>query len=308
VTVVLTACSNRKRRPVSKALQVAALRSASLELLADNWTKRLEASLPDCEAATLYGGRGFQEAAGAAAQMGGEHFIISAGLGLIPVTARIPAYSCTVIAGAPDSVLSKTSQAIAPADWWREIQSRSPFAWSIERAAAAAAGPICVALSETYIAMIGDDLANLPLTGRERLRLFTRAPIARIAAPLRPFVMPYDDRLDGAASPLPGTKSDFAARALAHFATAIFQNNDERDAGAHCVAINQALADWPLADRPIRERHGDEVLLSIMRTHWDRLGGSSTRLLRELRQNLNIACEQGRFAALARIVRAERVV
>ena len=48
------------------------------------------------------------------------------------------------------------------------------------------------------------------------------------------------------------------------------------------------------------------TLSSKMREHWDAVGGSSSRLLRLFRDDLNIACEQGRFAALARVIRAER--
>src|SRR3546814_9801405 len=38
---------------------------------------------------------------------------------------------------------------------------------------------------------------------------------------LHPWLMPYDDRLDGCDSPLPGTRSDFASRAAHHFVEAV---------------------------------------------------------------------------------------
>src|SRR3546814_12536893 len=69
--------------------------------------------------------------------------------------------------------------------------------------------------------MISDELAHLPKSARTRLRSLTGAPAARVDPRLHPWLMPYDDRLDGCDSPLPGTSSDFASRAAHHFVGAV---------------------------------------------------------------------------------------
>src|SRR5436190_130322 len=58
--------------------------------------------------------------------------------------------------------------------------------------------------------------------------------------------------------------------------------------------------------RVARARHDDESLRALLHQHWEAAGGSSSRLLRLFRDQLHIACEQGRFATLAREVRTER--
>jgi hypothetical protein len=128
----------------------------------------------------------------------------------------------------------------------------------------------------------------------------------RIAPKLRPYVMPYDDRLDGPDSPVRGTRGDFAGRALHHFAEYIVRDGDNQSAGEHGAAVSAALSGWRMAARFDRQRLEDSEVLALIRDHWDAERGSTARLLRRLRDDLGVACEQGRFADLARRVRAEK--
>jgi hypothetical protein len=70
--------------------------------------------------------------------------------------------------------------------------------------------------------------------------------------------------------------------------------------------VTAAQAGWRVAARFERARHDDEVLKVLIAQHWMAANGSGSRLLRIFRDDLNIACEQGRFAALVREVRATR--
>ena len=119
-------------------------------------------------------------------------------------------------------------------------------------------------------------------------------------------VMPYDDRLDGSQSKVRGTRSDFAGRALRHFADQILTVDDKRDAREHAAAVTSSICSWKYPERQERVRHDDPVLLGLITHHWEALGGSSSKLLPFFRHELNIACEQGRFAALVRQVRSAR--
>jgi len=136
--------------------------------------------------------------------------------------------------------------------------------------------------------------------------LFTRAPLVKISSELQPYIMPYDDRLDGLDSPIRGTRADFASRALRHFAEYIVGDDDRRSATEHADAVSTALTGWRMAERFERIRHDNITLLDLIRQHWLAERGSTARLLRRFRNDLGVACEQGRFAALARQVREER--
>ncbi len=303
MTLVITTCTNRKRKPVPANLYMRSLPSSSLSDLAADWTSRLDAEIERFPAGEVYGGRGFREAAAAARALEGHFLIVSAGLGLIDATTKIPPYACTILVDAPDCVAARVIGGIAAPDWWTALSRISPFGVALHDAANDSSGLIFAALSDAYIEMISGELLALPLPILSRLRLFTRAPLERVASQLRPFVMPYDDRLDGPDSPVPGTRSDFAGRALRHFATVFMADGDARSAAEHAASVAEKISKWRFPEAPNRIRHDDAFILALIRSHWDDVGGCS---LRRLRGEFNVACEQGRFRDLARIVRVER--
>lgn len=306
MTLVLTTCTNRKRKPIRDSLHVSALPQAPIDDLAVDWVRRLAAADDMFPARAIYGGRSFREAALAADLLDARLMVVSAGLGLISADARVPPYSCTVLVNTPDSVASRVTGGYSITAWWQALGAVSPFSQSLQKAVSETDGLICAALSDTYIEMIADDLCALPAAMLARVRLFTRAPLDRVAPSLRPFVMPYDDRLDGPDSLVRGTRGDFAGRALHHFAEYVLVEGDGRPADDHGAAVGAALAGWRMAARFDRQRLDDDAVLHLIREHWDDERGSTARLLRRLRDDLGVACEQGRLADLARQVREER--
>lgn len=307
MTLVITTCTNRKRKPIPDSLHAADLPQAEISGLAAEWGRRLTRAPKAFSARDIYGGRAFQEASLAAEFLDAQLIVVSAGLGLIAVGEPVPPYACTVVVGAPDSIATKSLGRFTAGAWWQALKGVSPYHQDLEQTARDAGGMICAALSDTYIDMLAADLVALPKPIRERMRLFTRAPIEKVVADLRPYVMPYDDRLDGLDSPVRGTRGDFAARALRHFAEFIAKSEDGRSCAEHAEAVRRAQSGWRMAPQFDRRRLDDSDILALIRTHWERERGSSTRLLRLLRDSLGIACEQGRFAALARQVRDESV-
>jgi hypothetical protein len=303
VTLVITTCTNRKRKPISGSLRVSALPQAPIDVVACDWASRLSAASDVFPARDIYGGRSFREALIAADLLEARLLIVSAGLGLVCADTHVPPYASTVLTNSPDSIASRVMGEYAVAAWWQALSVGSPFSQSLAAAVASTDGLICAALSDTYIEMIAGELCALPVQVLARLRLFTRAPVDRVATALRPFIMPYDDRLDGLDSPVRGTRGDFSGRALRHFAEFIFHEMDDRSADDHGVAVAAALDGWRMAERFERRRLDDSAIIDLISEHWDAERGSSTRLLRRLRDDLGVACEQGRFADLARRVR-----
>lgn len=304
--LVIATCSKRKRKPVSDGLHASSLPKAMLSDLAARWGERLVSAEPRFMASDIYCGRAFREAAEAASRMDSRLLIVSAGLGLIDASEQVPSYSCTVLVDAADSIASRAIGTFTPAAWWRKLHLVSPYSTQLHAAVSGTSGVICAALSEAYIQMLATDLVKLPTTHLERFRIFTRAPASRVEPALRRFVMPYDDRLDGPDSMITGTRSDFAGRAVRHFAEHVMNSGQDRSAEADAIAVTAALDGWRMSVRFKRVRHDDDTMRDLIAANWQAANGGSTRLLRLFRDELNIACEQGRFAGLVREVRASR--
>lgn len=302
MVLVITTCTNRKRRPISDGLHMGALASAGMPALAAEWASRLASAPSRFPATEIYGGRGFKEAVAAAEMLSAKLMVVSAGLGLIYAATKVPPYACTIVMDADDSVSSRVAGAFSATTWWSALSEVSPFGVALRDAAREQDGLILAALSDLYIEMISTDLQALPSALLSRIRLFTRAPLERIPQEIRPYVMPYDDRLDGPDSPIRGTMSDFAGRALRHFVDH-FSDGGSRSAAEHAAAVSSALTAWRPPTKVSRVRYDDEALLALMREYWNGEHGCS---LQQLRHELNVACEQGRYATLARIIRSER--
>lgn len=306
MALVITSCTNRKRRPVSPGLHMADLSAAPIEDLASDWGERLSKAPLRYSASEVYGGRNFQEARAAAVKLHARLVVVSAGLGLIDASTSIPAYGCTILVGARDSVQQRVSGEFSVASWWRALAGASTFSVSLKDVVRQESGPLLVALSEAYLEMLAPELMALSPPDLERVRIFTGSPIERTPPALRAFRMPYDHRLDGPDSSVPGTRSDFASRALSHFAGLGRGGASEASVAEDADAVRSAIKSWRAPPKFERKRLDDQEVLVLIEQHWDRAGGSSTRLLRLFRDELAIACEQSRFAALARQVRESR--
>ncbi|TIW52168.1 MAG: hypothetical protein E5V54_31250 [Mesorhizobium sp.] len=306
MALVITTCTNRKRKPVTDSLRASSLLQANLVELAGQWCDRLALAKPRFLASQLYAGRAFREATAAAQAIDARLYVVSAGLGLIGASTKVPSYACTVLLDAEDSIAQRVTGSFVRSVWWKELNRCSPFSELLRPIISHSDGLVCAALSDAYLDMISPDLVELAATDRHRLRIFTRTPVERIAPELRGFVMPYDDRLDGPDSTMRGTRSDFASRALRHFVEHVHIAFGGNDAATDSLHVTAMLRDWRYPTRVQRDRCDDDAMRRLINEHWLMANGSTARLLRLFRDELNIACEQGRLAGLVRKVRAER--
>lgn len=303
--LVVTSCTNRKRLKAHADLCASGLPEAYVEDLSKDWVARLRRDRHKTPASSLYAGRNFQEAQIAAKILDAPLAIVSAGLGLVDQNDPIPPYDLSIVAYSTHSITKKLSGNESLGGWWAALSAKSPFARPLSDFLDELGGVVLIALSQPYLQMIRADLNALPAERRQRLRIVSRAPLEAIEPGMRPFVMPYDDRLDGPDSVIRGTRGDFAARAAHHFARYILLADPYGSREKHTEAVLEALAPWQPAPKFERQRCDDETLLQLMRANWDAALGSSTRLLRVLRDDLNIACEQGRFKLLMGQLREE---
>jgi hypothetical protein len=289
IGAVVIPCASRKRWPTAPGLTARELPRAGRAAVATEWDLRLRGAATQGDAKSLYMGRGFSLGASAAAHAGTPLFVVSAGLGVVAGTAAVPSYGLTVGTRTDDAIGSRIAGGFDPATWWRSV-SAGPFSvgW---RPVLATDGLILVAMSQAYAALIAGDLGALDPAGIARLRIFGTGLENVLPAALASSIMPYDARLD---SLCPGTRTDFAQRALAHFARSIPPN---ADAAGDAAAVAGALASHRAPERIERARAGDDVLIMTIRRHLRATSGIG-RILRRLREQDQIACEQRRFTRL----------
>lgn len=304
--VLVTSCTNRKRVAPRAEMRAGDLAPGEILDVASEWARRLRKTAPTTKASGLYCGRSFREAEVAASMISADLYVASAGLGLVPADVVVPSYSLTVASGARDSILDRVTSNASPADWWQNISRRSPFSTSMRALAEGGGGALLVALPSAYLRMLEAELEALPLKCLKRLRIFTGGSSADLPAKIRSYVMPYDARLDGRRSPIPGTRGDFAQRAVRHFASEILSRLPRASADVHAEAVRKCFARLPRPARRMGERRTDAEIEQLIVKYWNRVEGRSSKLLRLLRDELHIACEQSRFRDLFSAVAARR--
>lgn len=274
------------------------LEAGSTDAVAAAWGRRLAKAPRSLTARELYVGRGFREAEAASAAQGGVFLVVSAGLGLVSADATVPSYGLTLLASHEDGILGKIDGGAAA--WWRAMSAASPF----NGADIPGRGLILAALSAPYLEMVAEDWKGWTPERFARLRIFSKTAPRGLAAGLAPAWMPYDDRLDAIGPEHAGTQADFAQRALRHFAVTFTASSG--DASSDAAAVRGALQGLKVRELPERKRLDDAGLLALISAEWDAAGGQSGAMLRRLRDDLHIACEQSRLKTLFKAVAETR--
>lgn len=308
--MILIPCTDRKRGQPSEQLRARSLEPGSAREVADEWCKRVASANQKQPHKEVYCGRAYREAATAAKELSAELAVISAGLGVVRADRKIPSYSLTVAPGSEDTVLNKiTCDGARPDAWWSALKGKHDEGTGVQDILRSEPSTLAlIGLTASYAHLISDDLMDLSGAEARRVRIFGAGIAEHLPAHLAAAVMPYDARLNGPDSPIPGTMSDFASRALHHFAWCL---RDGVVSAAHAEDDRQKLlrqmADWRTPNTPVRERMTDEEIVRFILEHWEETGGRSGASLRFLRDSGH-ACEQSRFRDLfrtARIVRDE---
>jgi hypothetical protein len=290
-TLILTNCTNRKRSPGREVAQFRDVQVGDIRKVVAEWAKCLAMPREKAPASEVYCGRSFTEALYAMAQIGAELRVVSAGLGLVLADTRIPNYSATISHGSEDSILAKMA-GVSASSWWDALVDESQFSTTT--------GPgeferIWVALSRPYLEMITHTLQHWVSSGFEGLRIFCKPTV--LPTELTPFALPYDDRLNDPRGPIPGTEGDFAQRALSHFSS-ISSGDRLTNIEEDFVLVQSSLFGLTAPQKPSRQPKTDPEIRSIIRTEARSIGWNSSKMLRHLRDDLDIACEQKRFQKL----------
>lgn len=244
-------------------------------------------------------GRAVVEAVRAASKADGDLFFVSAGLGLVRSDESWPSYDLTVSRHMSASPGPLESFACTAGDWWAAIHEARGRPSPLSELLHAHDGPVLIAIPATYIELISKDLEAASSTAIGKLRLFTsKEGRKKLNERLRGAVLPYDDRLEAV---LPGTKNDFPQRAMRHFVETLGGHRKSVEHGHEVVAATMS-AQRRLSP-PVRSRATDEEIVTTLTQQWFRFGGQSSKLLRYLRDEALVACEQSRFRDLCKRVR-----
>lgn len=308
--ILVTLCTNRKKRSAPPFLRACNLPTGSQERVFSAWWERVLSWAERQPVTATYCGRGFTEALVAANFTAQPLWIISAGLGLIAADEAIPPYDLTLSATSHNNIRTHIgSPPFCPSLWWRQINQMHQPARSL--ASLVQAHPnatVVITLSSTYIELVTADLATLPPLARNRVRLVGPVSDQGLSPVLQPLWMAYDSRFDGPDSPNPGTRADFPQRVARHFVEQIAARDPGAPPVQHRAWITEALATLQPTTIPRRQQLDDTAILALIARCWDRAGGSAARMLRLLRDEERIACEQGRLARLFKQVKRQRVM
>ena len=292
---VITVCTHRKRAQPSFAATPVSLPLGSQEAVQTAWIEKIRTAPTNAAANELYAGRGFGLAIEAAKIASGKLYILSAGLGLVAGDQQIPVYGLTVSGGHTDSVSSRVTGRLDVASWFSAVLS-SPYSEPWTDVVSENSGRILVALTRPYARMVGQSLSTLEPQALARLRIFGASLASDLPASLHPALTPYDHRLNAV---FPGTCADFPQRALLHFVRSVAIRHDAQDRDADHAAVAAALRGVAAPDRLHRPRRTDEEILQLIAMRLRSLSGIA-QILRALRDEDGVACEQSRFSRLYR--------
>lgn len=287
---IVTSCTQRKSR--RDRVDLTQLPEAtSLFRLAQSWRRVVGKADADTPAQRLYQGRSIADTIAAAATLDSSWYVVSAGLGLVQSDQAVPGYECTV---APGSDLHRRLRALecTTAQWWNVLTHAQPAPLS----SVIAKKQTLLALPSSYLRMVQDDLAQVTPARTKCLRIFTSAAGAQcVPDHLKGCVMPYDPRLESVCG-FAGTQSDFAQRALRHFVEVLEATSLPLEEAREVVS--ESLAHRCRRQPSVGQRMTDDEIRRVLTAQWTRHSGSSTKLLRYLRDEALISCEQKRFSRL----------
>ena len=299
-TIIITNCTHRKRSlgAVVCARDVLADNRShkSIRDAANLWYRAVLAAKDRSPMEMTYSGRSFSEARWVADHLGADLYVVSAGLGLLQPQSVIPNYNLTVSGGAGSIQPLLAQYAVEPSNWWTALTTATGCTNPVQSLTKAnSVSRIFLALPAAYIQLIRNDLEGIPKDQAHKLRILS-SPLGIRAIPenLIECVLPYDERLEGI---FPGTRTDFPQRALRHFVTTFPPDLPSHQA-KRGVTNTMSAAIRPTI--PLRIRRTDAQIIALLCSEWDRFNGSSTRLLRFLRDEALVACEQSRFRDLWR--------
>lgn len=306
--LVITNCTGRKSISPSSSLKKPPKVSKAniIQDAASSWAEAVRADKTKIEAHQLYQGRTIVDTKSAQEHLDADVYVISAGLGLVNFEDLIPSYELTVN---EDSQFSKSLKRFGHTnqDWWGALnkslkKTSSPIARLLARNNYKR---ILIALPSSYLEMISDDLWGADPRQLKKVLIFT-SPYGTTFIPenWQHHGLPYDERLEDRKSGYSGTRSDFPQRAMKHFVKEIDMPNEPLP--KIIKQLNAKLAKLKKPVAPTRAKISDPELMKLINKNWRKFDGQTSKLLRFLRDEALVSCEQSRFQKICSQIRETR--
>lgn len=306
--LVITNCTGRKSISPSSNLKKSpeVSKACGIQDAASIWAAAVKADKTKIEANKLYQGRTIVDTKSAQEHLDADVYVISAGLGLVNFQDSIPSYELTVN---EDSQFSKSLKRFGHTnqDWWAVLnkslkKTTNPIARLL---ATKKYKRIFIALPSSYLEMISDDLWGSDPQQLKKVLIFTSTYGTNfIPEHWQHHSLPYDERLEDRKSGYSGTRSDFPQRAMKHFLKEIDMPNDPlpniiKQLNAKLVKLNKPVA-------PTRAKVSDPELMKLVNKNWRKFDGRTSKILRFLRDEALVSCEQSRFQKICSQIREAR--
>lgn len=303
--LVITNCTGRKSQTPDPKLSAAPKLTSQRDIgvCAQTWANTIKNAKHLYKAELLYQGRSIVDSKAVSDMLNADAYVISAGLGLVSSQDLIPSYELTVVDGSPfGKQLQK--QGYSNQDWWKKLNSAlkktsNPLSKLIN---CRRYKQVFIALPSSYLEMIKDDLWGVDPKLLSKVLVFTSSYGAQfIPEEWRHHALPYDERLEDAKSGYAGTRSDFPQRAMRHFLETVWTPKDSLEISIKKASQNLQKLHKPTL--PARRRVDDDEILRIIKKNWKSKLGNSRDLLRYIRDEALVSCEQSRFQKLCSQVR-----
>lgn len=307
-TILITTCTGRKKITSLPALHASTLPKGNQGEVLRNWKILVSAAPVVGTASAIYCGRGFSEILKVAQQFHCQVHIISAGLGLLSSERMIPSYNLTISPSLPESIQGRVAGTFCSSQWWQDINkgSRRPATPLADLISSNTDARFLISLSRSYAEMVGDDLDSLSDHDLERVRIFGLSRPNYLNARLKKICMPYDERFDGPDNTGIGTRSDFPQRTTCHFLKHIYRGNEKGNSLEHAKQVSEFLEGKRYPCKVERISQTDDQIRGIIQERWEQTKGASSKMLRVLRDDLLVSCEQKRFAQLFKEVKVKK--
>jgi hypothetical protein len=303
--LIITNCTSRKRDIGNDPLLPRFEKMGTVSGAVAHWVEMVNSSQIVVTPLDLYQGRSIAECRLVSRRLSAGLYVVSAGLGLVSATDLIPNYSLTISEGTGSIQNWLTLKNSDSAEWWLQLCQvfGAPTPISSLVGTISSTDKILIALPSRYLQMIASDLELIDPNRIGNLRFFTSIAGSKfLPNALKSLVMPYDERLEGIPQHS-GTRSDFPQRALKHFVTHLQAQDHPLEEAKNLVA--SAMESSQLRARPARAKASDAQIAELILGNWKIYGGSATKLLRFLRDDAKVACEQSRFSGIWRKVFAQ---
>jgi hypothetical protein len=300
-TVVVSNCTGRKRKGDNAPLVLSWSAGQRIEHVAQGWIQSLRTMTPTMPIDQLYVGRSVAEVRAVRETVAGRTMFVSAGLGLVDEAEWWPPYNLTTSKGEGSISPFLESRNADTQAWWEAINGARDQIAPLRSLLHSDVDLVLLALPSGYLEMVSLDLDGASNEALGKLRIFTsRSGSTVLPLRVQSSVMPYDDRLE---AELPGTRTDFPQRAMRHFVEVLEGHRENIQIGRSMVTAGLARSAMPKL--PARVKATDGEILSLLKQHWDTQCGHSSKLLRCLRDEALVACEQRRFRDLWREAKAQ---